>query len=241
MATDTKREPRPEKVETVSDIKDRLESSRAVFVTEYRGLSVAEQQRLRRALREASAEYKIYKMTLARRAESEAGFEELLDMLEGPTGIAFVADDPVMAAKAMKDIAGAVDAFVLKGGVLAGGIVDAAQIRELADVEPRDVQLAKMAGLLIASLQNMAGVMNSMLGGFASMMDQLADKKQSGEAPAPAVEEQAAEEPAAEEPVAEEPAAEESEADEPAASEEASAEEPTNDQTSTDDEENTEE
>lgn len=162
-------------------------------------------------------------------------------MLEGPTGIAFVADDPVMAAKAMKDIAGAVDAFVLKGGVLAGGIVDAAQIRELADVEPRDVQLAKMAGLLIASLQNMAGVMNSMLGGFASMMDQLADKKQSGEAPAPAVEEQAAEEPAAEEPVAEEPAAEESEADEPAASEEASAEEPTNDQTSTDDEENTEE
>ena len=85
-----------------------------MFVTEYRGLSVSEQQRLRRALREASAEYKIYKMTLARRAATEAGLEGLLDMLEGPTGLAFVSDDPVMAAKAMRDIADEVEAFALK-------------------------------------------------------------------------------------------------------------------------------
>lgn len=183
MATDTKREPRADKVAAVADIKHRLEESRAVFVTEYRGLSVSQQQRLRRALREASAEYKIYKMTLARRAASDAGLEDLLDLLNGPTGIAFVSDDPVAAAKAMKDIAAEVDAFVLKGGLLAGGMVDAEQIRAIADIEPREVQLSKMAGLLVASLQNMAGLMNTMLSGFVSMMDQLAEKKEAGAAP----------------------------------------------------------
>jgi large subunit ribosomal protein L10 len=212
------RDPRPEKVATVTDIKERFEDSRAVFVTEYRGLSVSEQQRLRRSLREASAEYKIYKMTLARRAAAEAGLDDLLDMLSGPTGLAFVSDDPVMAAKAMRDIASEVEAFALKGGILAGALVDADQIKALAEVEPREVQLSKMAGLLVASLQNMVGVMNSMMTGFATMMDQLAEKKESGEAPA-AAEEAPAEEASGEAEAAEAPEA--SDPDEAPAEEEA--------------------
>ena len=228
---------RPEKVAVVDEIKDRLTAAEAVFITEYRGLSVAQQQELRRSLRQAEAEYKVFKMTLARRAAEEAGFADLLEWLEGPTAIAFTSADPVPTAKSLKEFADANDQLVLKGGLLSGATLDADAVRRLAELEPREVLLAKLAGAMSAPMSKLAGLMTAMLRQPLTAMQQLLEKKESD--PAAAAEETAAEEPVAEEAsTADEPAAEEaSTADEPvAAAEEPAAEEPAAEEPSTADE-----
>ena len=103
--------PRPEKVQAVAEIKERLEQARAVFLAEYAGLSVKEQQTLRRGLREGGAEFKVVKMTLARRAAAELELAELDELLLGPTGLAFAEGDPVTAAKALKEFASNDESF----------------------------------------------------------------------------------------------------------------------------------
>ncbi|NNF87549.1 MAG: 50S ribosomal protein L10, partial [Acidimicrobiia bacterium] len=219
---------RPEKVAVVEEIKEKLESAEAVFVTEYRGLTVGQQQELRRSLKKAEAEYKVFKMSLARRAAEESGLQDLLVWLDGPTAIAFSEGDPVPTAKSLKDFADSNENLVVKGGLLAGAILDAEAVRKLADIEPRDVLLAKLAGAMSAPMSKLAGLMNAILRQPATAMQQLLEKKEQ-ESPVPGpeatAEEPAAEEPAAEEPAAEEPAAEEPAAEEPAA-EEPAAEEP---------------
>jgi large subunit ribosomal protein L10 len=169
---------RPEKVAAVEEIKERLESAEAVFITEYRGLTVGQQQTLRRSLREADAEYKVFKMTLARRAAKEAGFSELLVWLEGPTAIAFTSGDPVPTAKSLKEFSESNDRLVLKGGMLSGATLDAEAVRRLADLEPREVLLAKLAGVLSAPMSKLAGLMSAILRQPVSAMQQLLEKKE---------------------------------------------------------------
>ena len=176
--------PRPEKVQAVADIKERLENARAVFVAEYAGLSVQQQQELRRGLRDTDAEFKVVKMTLAKRAAAELGYDELVELLVGPTGLAFADEDAVGSAKSLKDFAGDNPALVIKGGVLAGQALTPERISELAELEPREVQLAKIAGAMKAPLTNMAGLLAAMPRTIASMMQQLVEKKESGAAPA---------------------------------------------------------
>lgn len=194
---------RPEKVAVVEEIKEKFEAARAVFVTEYRGLTVGQQQELRRSLRKADADYKVLKMTLARRAATEAGYDELLEWLEGPTAIAFAGGDPVPTAKSLKDFAALHDSLVVKGGMLAGATLDADAIRRLADIEPRPVLLAKLAGAMSAPMSKLAGLMNAIMRQPVTAMQQLLEKKQQ-EAPA----EPEAAEPGAAEPEAAEEAAE---------------------------------
>lgn len=208
---------RPEKVAAVDEIKDKLETAEAVFVTEYRGLTVGQQQELRRSLSKADAEYKVFKMSLARLAAEAAGFTDLLVWLEGPTAIAFTSGDPVPTAKSLKEFSDSNEHLVLKGGLLAGATLDADAVRKLADIEPRDVLLAKLAGAMGAPMSKLAGLMTAILRQPATAMQQLLEKKEQ-ESPAdtapPPAEEAATEsqEPvAAEEP--EEPAAK---AEEPA-------------------------
>jgi large subunit ribosomal protein L10 len=169
---------RPEKVAVVEEIKERLESAEAVFITEYRGLTVGQQQALRRSLREADAEYKVFKMTLARRAAEEAGFSDLLGWLEGPTAIAFTSGDPVPTAKSLKEFADGNDRLVLKGGMLSGATLDADAVRRLADIEPREVLLAKLAGAMSAPMSKLVGLFNAILRQPATAMQQLLEKKQ---------------------------------------------------------------
>ena len=218
--------PRPEKVQAVEEIKERLENSSATFLTEYRGLSVKAQQNLRRGLRAAGAEFKVVKMTLARRAAEELGLE-ITDELVGPTALAFAGDDPVQAAKALKDFAKENDAFVLKSGLLRGRVLPPEQVSKLADIEPREVLLSKIAGAAKAPLVNFAGMLSSFSRDAASMFSQLLEKK---EAEAPAEEAPAEEAPVAEAPVEEAPAeeapAEEAPAEEAPAEEAAAAETP---------------
>jgi large subunit ribosomal protein L10 len=212
---------RPEKVATVEEIKGKLEGAQAAVLTEYRGLKVAELAALRAALRAADAEYKVYKNTLARRAAEEAGLAELVSLLEGPTAITFVKGDAVAVAKALRDYSKGNAHLVVKGGMLGTRVIQPADVSALADIEPREVLLAKIAGGFQAPLVKAAGLFQAftrnMAYGIKALIDQrvaAGEEAPPAEAEAPAAE---AEAPAAEaEAVPEEPAAEEA-AEAPAA------------------------
>jgi len=193
--------PRPEKVQAVADIKERLEGASAVFVAEYSGLSVKEQQMLRRGVRASDAEFKVVKMTLARRAAEELGFDDLVDLLTGPTGLTFAHVDAAATAKALRDFAAEHSHLVIKGALLSGELLPPERVSELADLEPRDVLLARIAGVFQAPLSRMAGLMAAVPGGFATALSQLVEKAPAGE-PEEA-DEAEAEAPAEEAPVAE--------------------------------------
>jgi large subunit ribosomal protein L10 len=173
--------PRPEKVQAVADIKEGLEGAEAVFLTEYRGLTVKAVQELRASLRASGAEYKVVKMTLARRAADDAGITGLDKHLLGPTALAFAKRDPVATAKALKEFAKTHEVFVMKAGVLSGNILSPEEVSRLAEIEPREVLLAKIAGAAKAPLTQAAGLFASFNRNAASMFKQLLDKKESGE------------------------------------------------------------
>ena len=223
--------PRPEKVAVVEEVRAKLESSDAAVLTEYRGLNVAATADLRRALRDAGGEYKVYKNTLVRIAARDLGLE-LDDLLTGPTAIAFVTGDAVSVAKALQDFAKTNPALVVKGGLLGDQVIDDKAVKALADLEPREVLLAKFAGLLAAPLQNMANLLEALPRNFAyglkALIDQGGAPGAPADAPAPAAEEPAAEAPAtdAEAPEAEADEAPTAEAEADAPAEDTPAEAP---------------
>jgi large subunit ribosomal protein L10 len=173
--------PRPEKVQAVAEIKERMEDARAFFLTEYRGLSVKEQQTLRRALREAGADYKVVKMSLAAIAARELGHDEIADELVGPTAIAFAHEDAVATAKALDEFAEANEAFVLKIGLLSGNVLPPEQVAALAKLPSRDELLGTIAGAMAAPLYGAAGLFASFTRNTASMLSQLLEKKEAGD------------------------------------------------------------
>lgn len=224
--------PRPEKVRAVEEIRERLGEAKATFVTEYRGLSVAQQGQLRRSIADADGVYKVFKMSLARRAIEDMDLEGLPELLIGPTALAFAMSNPVPVARALRDFAKENERLVVKGGILAGALLKPEQVSRLADIESREVLLARIAGGGRAPLVRMAGLLAAKLREAASLFSQLLDKKESEpgpvfEEPAEPVVEPAAEEPgvAAEEPAAEAEPVVEAAAEEPAvAAEEPAAE-----------------
>lgn len=173
--------PRPEKVQAVADIREKLEQAEAVFLTEYRGLSVKDVQELRRSLREAGADYKVVKMTLARLAAGDAGIEGLDDYLSGPTALAFTQGDPVATAKALKEFSKANEVFSLKAGYLSGSVLTPEEISRLAEIESREVLLAKVAGAVKAPLFEAAGMFASFTRDAASIFSQLLERKEAGQ------------------------------------------------------------
>jgi large subunit ribosomal protein L10 len=168
--------PRPAKVAVVDEVRERLSSANAAILTEYRGLDVAELARLRRSLREAGGEYKIYKNTLVRFAVRDLGLLELEPLLVGPTAIAFVRDDAVGVAKALRDFSRANPNLVVKGGILGTKVLSAADTGALADVPPRDVLLAQVAGGLAAPMQKFAGLLAALPRNLAYGLKALIDK-----------------------------------------------------------------
>lgn len=188
--------PRPEKVAVVDEVRAKLEESSAAVLTEYRGLDVSATAELRRALRDAGGEYKIYKNTLVRIAARELGLE-LDDLLTGPTAIAFVTGDAVGVAKALQDFAKTNPALVVKGGLLGDQVMSEGDVKALADLEPREVLLAKFAGLLAAPLQQFAGLLEALPRNFAYGLQALIDQGGAPGAPADAPAAAAEEAPAA--------------------------------------------
>lgn len=168
--------PNASNVAEVEAIKGRLEGSVAALLTEYRGLKVAELGELRASLRGSSTEYRVLKNTLTSIAVREAGYEDLVALLQGPTAVAFVHGDPVQAAKDLAEFARTHPALVVKGGVMDGRVLDAAEVRQLATLESREVLLARMAGLLQASAQRTVSLLAAPLRQVATMTAALRDQ-----------------------------------------------------------------
>jgi large subunit ribosomal protein L10 len=189
-------DPRPEKVAVVDEVRQRFSDADAVLLTEYRGINVGDLAALRRSLREAGGEYKVYKNTLVRFATRDLGLE-LDDQLTGPTAIAFVptggGGDPVAVAKALREFARGNPNLVVKGGVLGEKLLSADDARALAEMAPREELLAKLAGLMAAPLQQFAGLLQAVPRDFAYGLAALVEQGGAPGAPAPAAEEPPAE------------------------------------------------
>ncbi len=176
--------PRPEKVAVVDEVRERLGSASAAILTEYRGLGVKDLSALRRSLREAGGDYKVYKNTLVRFAVRDLGLDELEPMLEGPTAVTFVDADAVTVAKALRDFSRLHPQLVVKGGLLGESVLSAGDASALADVPPRPVLLAQLAGGLSAPLAQLAGLLQALPRSFAYGLKALIDKQERSAAPA---------------------------------------------------------
>ncbi len=182
------KDPRPEKVAVVEEVRGKLSSSSGAILTEYRGLKVGDLSALRRSLRSAGGEYRVYKNTLVRFAVRELGLDALEDQLVGPTGIAFVDGDAAAVAKALRDYARTNPNLVVKGGVLGENVLTAADAAALADLPSREVLLARFAGLLAAPLQQFAGLLQALPRNFAYGLKALVDKGAAAETALPGTE-----------------------------------------------------
>jgi large subunit ribosomal protein L10 len=205
---------RADKATAVADIAEQFKDSTATLITEYRGLTVANLAELRRSLA-GSATYTVAKNTLIKRAAADAGIEGLDELFAGPTAIAFVSGEPVDAAKAIKTFAKDNKALVIKGGYMDGHPLSVSEVERIADLESREVLLAKLAGAMKGNLAKAAGLFAAPTSQMARLLAALQEKKPA-EASAP--------EPAA--PVAEAPAASAEETPEAPAESSESAETP---------------
>jgi large subunit ribosomal protein L10 len=210
---------RPDKAAAVAELTESFRNSNAAVLTEYRGLTVAQLKTLRRSL-SGNAEYFVVKNTLTKIAAKEAGVDAFDSLLQGPSAIAFISGDAVEVAKGLRDFAKANPLLVIKGGVLDGKALTPAEISKLADLESREVLLAKLAGAMLASLSQAAALFQAPLSQAARTIEAL---RAQVEATSPAAAAPAAEAPAAEAP-AEEAAPVADAADEAAPAEETSAE-----------------
>lgn len=166
---------KPEKAAAVAEIVESFRGASAAVLTEYRGLTVSQLTTLRRSLGEG-AQYAVVKNTLTKIAARQAGVEGLDDLLAGPTAVAFVSGDPVEAAKGLRDFARANPALIVKGGFVEGKAMTADEIRRLADLESREVLLAKLAGAMNGSLAKAAGLFAAPLSQAARLAEALRAK-----------------------------------------------------------------
>jgi large subunit ribosomal protein L10 len=174
---------RAEKQAAVAEIVDSFNGAAGAVLTEYRGLTVKQLQELRRSLGE-NAHYAVVKNTLAKLAAKDAGIDGFDDLLTGPTAIAFINGDVVEAAKGLRDFAKANPTLVIKGGVLDGKPLDAAEVAKLADLESREVLLGKLAGAMLASLSQAVYLLNAPLAQVARLAGAL-EAQRAGEAQDP--------------------------------------------------------
>ena len=181
-----------DKATAVADIAEQFKEATATVVTEYRGLTVANLAELRRSLGE-TATYTVAKNTLVKRAASEAGVEGLDDLFAGPTAIAFIKGEPVDAAKAIKTFAKDNKALVIKGGYMDGQALSVAEVERIADLESREVLLAKLAGAMKAKQSKAAALFAAPASQVARLAAALQEKKAAeGAAPAAVAEAPAA-------------------------------------------------
>jgi large subunit ribosomal protein L10 len=246
---------REQKAVAIEEIAAHIDESHAIFAVDYRGISVPQVAELRAKLRDADATFKVVKNSLTERAADQAGAESLKDYLAGPTALTFVRGDGATAATAVADYARATQLLPFKGGLMDGATLDVDQLRSLSRLPSRDVLYGQLVGVVASPVSGLVRSLSALVGGLASALGQVREKKESGELPAgeppageaepaaataeaPAAEEAPAaaeadapptqapaEKPAADEPAAEEPAAEAATETE-AAPEEAPAEEP---------------
>jgi large subunit ribosomal protein L10 len=225
---------RSEKERVVEQLAERLRSTETLMVADYRGLTMPEIDELRTRLLEAGARFTVVKNTLTKRAAEEAGTTEVLELIDGPTAIAFLeADgDPVAVAKVLNEVARANDVLVIRGGMLEGTVVGDAEIKRLATLPPAEVLRAQLASAVFAPLTTVVGLFTAPLRDLVGVIDarirQLEEQGEMVPEPEPEPEPEAAAQATQEEPQADAPAEEatEEQSEEPSAeAEQASADE----------------
>ncbi|QOV36280.1 50S ribosomal protein L10 [Streptomyces ferrugineus] len=167
---------RPDKVDAVEEMRDKFRNSNGAVITAYTGLTVAQLQQLRRSLGE-NAHYRVAKNTLTKIAANEAGITAIDDLFSGSSAVAFVTGDPVEAAKGLRDFAKDNPSLVIKGGVLDGKALSADEIKKLADLESREVLLAKLAGALKGKQTQAAQVFQALPSKLVRTVDALRAKQ----------------------------------------------------------------
>ncbi|WP_418958551.1 50S ribosomal protein L10 [Streptomyces tritici] len=167
---------RPDKAAAVAELKDKFQSSNAVVLTEYRGLTVSQLKTLRRSLGE-NAQYAVAKNTLTKIAANEAGITALDDLFVGTTALAFVTGDPVESAKGLRDFAKENPNLIIKGGVLDGKALSADDIKKLADLESREVLLSKLAGAFKGKQSQTASLLKALPSKFVRTAEALRAKQ----------------------------------------------------------------
>jgi large subunit ribosomal protein L10 len=230
---------REQKAVAIEEIAAHIDQSHAIFAVDYRGISVPQVAELRAKLRDADATFTVVKNSLTERAADQAGAETLKDYLAGPTALTFVRGDAATAAKAIADYARVTQLLPFKGGLMDGDSLDIEQLRSLSRLPSREVLYGQLVGVVASPVSGLVRTLGALVGGLASALGQVRDKKESGEIPAgdppaaqaaPAAD---ADPPAAqaETPAADEPAAEgaEAAAETEASQAEAPAEEPASD------------
>ena len=145
----------------VSEIKEKMEKAQGIIFAKYQGLTVEEDTELRKTLREAGVEYKVYKNTLTTLAAKELGFDGIVDALEGPLSVAFGYEDPTVPAKVLNDFAKNHKKLELVAGIVQGEIFDEAKVKQLATIPSREVLIAKLLGSFKAPLSNLAYLLNA--------------------------------------------------------------------------------
>ena len=186
---------RAHKVEVVDEVKTRVGAATASIVSEYRGLTTAELAELRGTLAAVGGDYRIFKNTLVRLAIDGGEYQPLSEYLNGPTALTFVQGDISAVAKALRDFSRNNPLLVIKGGLADGSLLSPADLAALADLPPREVLLARLAGALAAPMQQMAGLLQALPRNMAYGLSALIDQRQAGGEALPAEESSPSEEP----------------------------------------------
>jgi large subunit ribosomal protein L10 len=168
------------KVAVVDEVRTRIGDASASIVSEYRGLTVAELKDLRTTLAAVGGDYRIFKNTLVRRAIDGGEYQPLAEYLSGPSALTFVQGDVSAVAKALKDFARSNPLLVIKGGLADGSLLSSSDLSALADLPPRDVLLARIAGALAAPMQQLAGLLQAVPRSLAYGISALIEQREAG-------------------------------------------------------------
>jgi large subunit ribosomal protein L10 len=171
-----------QKRRVVEELAERMRGADSMIVADYRGLSVTQIANVRGALREAGASFAVAKNTLARRAAEEAGQPLLVDLLQGPTAIAFVGEDAAAAAKKLSEVARQTRLLAVRGAVMEGKALSADEVRQLGELPPKDVLRAQVVGAVASPLQGAYDVLAAPLREFLVVLDQYIAQRQAAEA-----------------------------------------------------------
>lgn len=166
------------KEDVVKEISTKMENAQSMILVDYRGLNVEELNEFRSIARQASVDYKVYKNTMMRFAAKETGNEGLLDYLVGPTAVAFSTEDPVAAAKVITEFAKKHKAMEVKAGLVGGKVISIEEIKDLAELPPKEVLVAKVLGGLNAPIAGFVGVLQANISGLARALDQVRGQKE---------------------------------------------------------------
>jgi large subunit ribosomal protein L10 len=175
--TETTATIRPEKIAIVEEIVENLNKSTTAVLTDYRGLTAAEMTELRKGLRDAGINFKIFKNTLATIAAKQAGMDDLEGMLVGPTAIAFGFDDPIAVAKILDDFAKKHDALEIKGGIIEHTVIDHDKVVALAKLPGREQLIAQFVGLLNQPIVRLVRALNKPVQDLAMTLNAVAQNK----------------------------------------------------------------